>query len=430
MKQHDFFRLFSAKMQGTSPPPDFSGEDWSALSARLDAHERKRTRVVPMGWLLGLTGLLLLSNLGWFLAWEKTDESIAAIKTAQLAVAAAPITHRDTSFEQVVVYQYDTIYRTVVVKRMVGGFYAQTGHVPKQFDSNFFTERNSSKTAQKFSPPNTSATGFDPENPSSETLEEGSQGFYEVKNQAEKFSRQSDAAELACLEIEPFPWKKRPVLPATDDLPMKPAQQTTAFPLVPRSFTLSGFAGGFKPGGRAIATSSGFQTGLSGEIGFSDRLSLTVDGSYGNMSFRGYVEDKSLGLPAFQSPGDEYDLKYFETHDERKNLLQLGLGMRWYFSAKTKLTPWLGLAWTTQWNPAYELEVEYVNRNNGMEKSREVSVPATLKPLNYAGLSLGLRYRLGSNWQLLAGGSMDFKLGSQAGIGRWGAWRGGVGYRF
>ena len=63
MKQPDFFRLFSKKMNAATPPPDFSGDDWQALQTRLDAHDRKRWRVLPLGWLGGLTGLLLLSNI-------------------------------------------------------------------------------------------------------------------------------------------------------------------------------------------------------------------------------------------------------------------------------------------------------------------------------------------------------------------------------
>jgi hypothetical protein len=427
MKQLDFFKLFSSKIQDATPPPDFSGADWAALSSRLDAHDRKRSRVLPLGWLAGLTGLLLLSNLGWFLAWKKTDDRIAASQAGQ-PKPVQPMVQRDTVFQKIVVYQYDTVYQTVVVKRQETGSWAKT-QLPS---TNFYSNINSPKTAQEGNRTSPEAASSNPASPSGSMGEE-MLGVYEAKNLLGGGTgiRQPSPEALAPVEIRPFRWGgKHPMLPGLDDFPMKAVPQNTAFPLVPRWFALYGMAGSLKPSTEAIANSSGFSAGLLAEIGFSDQLSLTVDGAYGRTGFRGYVDDETLGLPVPSPPSDEYDLKYFETHDDRKPLFQLGLGMRWYFTSKTKLNPLLGASWTTQWNPGYELELEYVNRFTGMERSEEVHVAAPSKPLYYAGFSLGLRYQLGQKWQVLAIGTMDFKLSQQAGISRWNALRLGIGYQF
>lgn len=424
MKQLDFFKLFSSKMQGATPPPDFSGSDWAALSDRLDAHDRKRSRsVLPLGWLAGLAGLLLLSNLGWLLAWKKTDDRFAASQPKP----TLPILQRDTVFQKVVVYEYDTIYRTVVVKRLENGRWANTGQPGK----GFYFNHDSLAAAQNGNRPGleTTAASSISQTPS-DPLSGQATDVYEAKNPLEADLRQSSPDALAPLEIKPLRWVGHPILPGLDDFPMNAVQQNTAFPLVPRWFTLYGMAGSLKPSTEAIANSSGFSTGLLAEIGFSDQISLTVDGLYGHIGFRGYVDDDALGLPVPSPPSDEYDLKYFETHDDRKSLFQLGLGMRWYFPSKGKLNPLLGASWTTQWNPGYELELEYVNRFTGMEQSQEVYVPAPSKPLNYVGFNLGLRYQLGRNWQALAIGAMDFKLSPQDGISRWGHLKLGMGYQF
>lgn len=431
MKQPDFFKQFSEKMQNATPPPDFSGADWEALSARLDANERKRWRVLPIGWLAGLTGLLLLSNLGWFFAWKKSSEVTNQSNFAQANETPKPVTIQDTVYTKHVVYQYDTIYRTVVIKQFAQANSPKNWALENASKPSFSTKNNFTKTAQTTAPTDESTTNLDPRNPTEKGLLTGNLTEAEKAKLDRNAAQQADLDALACLEIEPFPWGKRPVLPATDDLPMKPAkEEKTAFPLIPRSFALSAEVGGFKPKEAAIAGSSGFAVGLLGEIGFSDNLALTLKGSFTNMNFQGYVNDPQLGFPDFQSPGDEYDFKYFETNDDSRQILQLGLGMRYYFLAKNKLNPWLGAAWSAQWNPGYELEVEYVNRVNGMEKSREVGVPSTSKPLNYAGFDLGLRYGMGKHWQALASSAWDFKTGNQAGIRRWATWRLGLGYRF
>ncbi|MBK9017724.1 MAG: hypothetical protein IPM82_28810 [Saprospiraceae bacterium] len=442
MKQPDFFRLFSEKMQGATPPPDFSGDDWSALQTRLDAHDQKRWRVLPLGWLAGLTGLLLLSNLGWFLLWQKTGDDVAKLRSELPVTKAEAVTLRDTVYEKLVVYQYDTIYRTVVVRQMRAGNLAETTSSKNTSGTNYSTRKTSGEDTASLSGESGEHPNLPPSNASADNISRISKeglpktGNPFSQNKLDSFAENALAhllpERLPNGVIHPFPLTRRlPRLSQANDLIMLPVKQkTTAFPLIPQSFTLGIGVGGLVPKQASIASSSSVAASLSGEIGFSDQLALTLDGSFAALQFRGYVQDPGLGLPPFQSPGDDYVLKYFETHDEAKSILQLAVGMRWYFFSKSKLNPWLGAGWTAQWNPAYELEVEYTHSQTGVEKSRETSVPAMQKPLNYAGFNLGIRYRLATHWHLQAGSSWDFKVGSQSGIGRWWGWRAGASYQF
>ncbi|MCC6723334.1 MAG: hypothetical protein IT258_02400 [Saprospiraceae bacterium] len=431
MKQPDFFRLFAEKMQSATPPPDISGGDWQALQGRLDAHDRKRNRVLPLGWLFGLTGLLLLSNLGWFLLWQKTDDDVAALRSELPQKASDAVVLHDTVYKQLVVYQYDTIYRTVVVKRVEQGILAQTmasqnGTNPA-FSTTNSTAQPTATSGQARQTPNGFATQ-DQATATSAATEKLANGLPFLN---ETIGQMATPNELPGLEIGLFPWSARlPILPPADDQMTPVKQGATAFPLIPQSFTLGIGAGGLNPVSKSLASTEGMSASVSAEIGFSKQLAMNLEGSLGRLKFRGYVEDPSLGLPGLVPPGDDYDLKYFETHDDSKQVLQLGIGMRWYFRPDRKLNPWLGAGWTAQWNPSYELELEYTHLSTGMETSDELVVPALQKPLSYAGFNLGLRYRFAEKWQLKLGGYYDFKASKQQGIPRWWGWQIGVAHRF
>lgn len=428
MKQPDFFRLFAEKMQSTTPPPDFSGNDWQALQGRLDAHDRKRDRILPLGWLYGLTAVLLLSNLGWYLLWQKTGTDMAALRTEFAQKTSEMVVLHDTIYKQLVVYQYDTIYQTVVLKRAdqlvltPSAASQQAGSAP--FFDQKTTNASTSKAIQQHQ--NTMAEQ------GSNTTETGTDGVQNLPGiPTESPSTAFTPELLPGLALQPFNFEPhRPILPPVDDQMTPTKQEATAFALIPQSFALGLEAGGLTPIAKGLASSSGAMYAFSGEVGFSDHLSMVVVGSIGRLKFKGYVEDPTLGLPALQPPSDDYELKYFETHDGFKPVTQLGLGMRWHLMPNSKLNPWLGTGWTSQWNPSYELEVEYTHLPTGMEVSNDLDVPAATAPLSYLGFNLGLRYRLMEKWHLQTGFNYDFKLGNQPGIERWWSWKGGVMYRF
>lgn len=132
-------------MQSATPPTDFSGSDWQALQGRLDAHDRKRNRVLPLGWLAGLTGLLLLSNLGWFLLWQKMDDDVATLRAELPQNRSDAVVIHYTVYKQLVVYQYDTIYRTVVMKRVEQGILSQMMASQNGTNTAFSTKNNTAQ---------------------------------------------------------------------------------------------------------------------------------------------------------------------------------------------------------------------------------------------------------------------------------------------
>ncbi|MBI5916563.1 MAG: hypothetical protein HY842_14395 [Bacteroidetes bacterium] len=407
MKQFNFFQKFSEKIQAASPPPDFSGEDWQTLSRRLDAHERRR--LLPLWWLGALTGLLLLSNAFWIWQWWQSEAAKPTASQASVTDRETTV-NRDTIFRQTVVYQYDTIYRTVVVRQPFFGKMAANGvtglgsGLPRPGGSSPLEARNAAGT------------------PGQTIAQQNSSSSVETADQTPSLLPFPDLLAFVLPQ-------KKPSAVQPPDLVMLPAKKEnkTAFPLVPQGVRIGASGGSWVPVANSLASKNGYMVGLSGEIVFADYLALTLDAGYGAVKFKGFVYEEGLGLPPLNPPGDEYDLKYFETHDGNLPMWQVSAGMRWWLAPRSKLSPYLGAAFAAHWQGSYELEFEYQHRTTGMEKGDDVDVPASSKPLPYGNLNLGLRYRFSKHWLLQGGANLDFKLDrGQAGIPRYWGLRAGI----
>jgi hypothetical protein len=426
MKQLDFFKIFSKKMQDAPPLPDFSGEDWQSLQSRLDAHERKRWRVLPLGWLAGLTGLLLVSNLSWLWLWQKTGDEVSGLHTQLLQCGNTRRTERDTIYEKHIVYQYDTIFKTVVLTRSEPIAQGRSAAAKEAGGLPFLSQGVSGEISKQSQQQGQNASTRQPNAVGADSASAQTLSSIFTENTTSLLAPDL----LPCLEMPLFPVDLRlPIMPPYDDIMMPAKQGATAFPLIPRSFVLGLGIGEPTPEADKLQSDGGLMVALTGEIGFSDHLSMVLEGSVGRVRFKGFAEDAALGLPALTPPSDDYQLRYFETNFEAKPFGQLGIGMRWTPWTKGRLNPWLGAGWTMQWNPSYDLEVVYTHLPTGTEVSEEVTVPTTAKPLNYLGVNFGLSYRLMNKWHLQLGFNYDFKTSNQAAIGGWWNWRGGVTYR-
>ena len=111
MEDLDFDQLFADKMRQAGAP-DISEVDWKPLSARLDAFDRKRHRMMPLWWLGALTGILFLSNLIWWSLWYNNNQQTSHIQAEWQNFQQQTLLVRDTVVQKTIVYIYDTIWIT------------------------------------------------------------------------------------------------------------------------------------------------------------------------------------------------------------------------------------------------------------------------------------------------------------------------------
>ncbi len=427
MDDKDFDKLFSDKMS-VATTPDFSDEDWQPLSQRLDGWQRRRWGILPLWWLGALSGLLLLSNAIWWFSWRESNEQLSSLLQQALQVSEKQdITVSDTIYRTVVVHQYDTIYRTVVVRSVLEETLATTSdeHTPEKQPA---PAKNSAEAA----PSGATVTGTPASATSTPPVVPPAGEGVEIAENSEDVLSLEEITQIRAAEttVNPLPLRylkeirRRPhppiPLPLLADWETVTPEQKKPFPLIPKTFHLGIGGGWVLPGASVIASKSGQVAAVAGEIGFSDQLSLVVEGAYNSLEFQGYVYDQSIGLPTPNPPGDDYDFKYFETHDAPKPMFQLTTAMRYRFSADKKLSPFLGAGFATQWHPEYELEYEYTHRPSGTEFSETVEVEDLDKPLSFLHFEFGLTYNLSKRWELQAVGFYNTEASrSQLGIPRY-----------
>lgn len=450
MDEQDFDKLFSEKMKAATVT-DFSDEDWQPLSQRLDTWQRRRWGLLPLWWLGALSGLLLFSNAIWWFSWRESNEHLTSLlQQALQAREKDPIALSDTIYHTVVVHQYDTIYRTLVLRpaleaglaatpneRITGNqqiknellarseFPDAVGNVRKPATQPDARNKQAPALADKAINPSESPSEIsnNPVVPSESTSGMTENGGEPISAE-EIVQMQAPVATLSPLplkytkELSRLRHSPIPLPPLADWKTAKPKEKK-AFPLTPKSFSIGAGGGWTLPAATVIASKSGTTIGLKGEIGFSDRLSLTLEGALSNLKFQGYVYDGSIGLPTPNPPGDDYIFKYFETHDAPKPMFQLTTAMRYQFTTAKKLSPFFGVGFATQWHPEYELEYEYTYQLNGSEFSETVEVEDLDKPLSFLHFEFGLNYKIAKQWKLQASGFYDTEAArSQIGIPR------------
>lgn len=407
MNDSEFDKRYADKMRQNSAP-DFSDEDWERLTPLLDKAQQRRWRVLPLWWLGALSGLLICSNLAWWWMWQDSEKKSEARWLEWKQTLPSETVSRDTVWSKAVVRQYDTIYRTVVL-RSVPAYGQIVGNVPAVSGSSL--SYNNTITEGLTGPVSANGTTGSAWNREPH-LRDSLRSYPKLARVSEPFE---------CLPIEPafvnfsnkqIQIKERDFLMA----PMKHAKSTGQPTFVPRHYRLGAVGGLLIPHANSLSSNAGYLLGLNGEIAFSDQLALTFEGAYSAVGFKGYELDKSLGLPSVSSPGDDYELKYFKTEEGLKPILQLNAGLRYWIMAQKRLSPYLGLGYTAQWHLPYELQVEYTHKITGQEKERSEDVP-THGPVSLLDLNVGLRYRFWRQLSFQAGVDFLYKIDkSQPGI--------------
>lgn len=397
MDNFDFDQLYSDKMN-RAKAPDFSFEDWEQLSARLDSLQQRKQRRFPLLLLFLLSTLLLCSNVAWWWKWRQAaNPTIYRLSTPQ-ATDQKTVELSDTIWNKVVVNQYDTIYHTIILKSLPTDF---------ALENRLAAPQGPSKEIYS-NPGNLKASGDQGTQNSKD-----SNGGSDISIAGRQSAGRSAASLLPVKKI----LMKIPAwlidMPEYGDMHFEKKHKIKPLLPIPRDIRL-GLGGGLVvPAAKNLALASGFSTRLSGEIAFSESLAFTLDGEFIGVKFKGTADTEDLGLPGLNPPGDDYVVKYFEPHDQYQPILQLNAGMRYWFHAEKKLSPYLGVGYAAQWYLPFELEVEYINPGTGMEMSNEIEVPSLATPVSLLGINGGLRLRLSEQWLWQTGGEFQFKINSQ-----------------
>ncbi len=409
MEDLEFDQHFADKMRQTGAP-DFSDEDWERISPVLISRQQRRLRILPLWWLGALSALLLCSNIGWWWMWQQSEKHTNALHTEWTQMRPQKLDIRDTTLTKVTIYQYDTVYRTIVYQ-IKPGLLAQSA-TPALNGIPDLSAIQPAISAKELGLNNPIAS-----NPLSET-----DAIQDVASGVEKSITLSRVAIFPKLPIETsfltIPGR-HPKVPDFDLVmtPQKKAHTQSEPVLIPRKFRIGAGMGFVSPQSPALLSKSGYAFHLASEIAFSEQLALTLEGAYIRIPFKGNVYDESLGLPPENLPGDDYVLQHFELNEGLKTIFQGTIGMRYWFGAGHRMSPYLGFGYALQWHPAYELKVEYHNAILDKEKEVSVKVPALSPPVSMLNFNAGLRYRFSRHWNWQTGADYQFKINAnQPGI--------------
>ena len=350
--------------------------------------------------------------------WQKSEQNTEALRTTWEQMHHEGLVLRDTTWKKVVVFQYDTVYRTMVYRATVERPFPANSLIKMQEDSGVLL---TGKTANVENPPGLA-----------NSLGQATAAIDQATTPKENFVGQKTDVYTKAGDFEALPLKttllktpeKRYDWPEADvaTLPKKAKHTPRPSVLIPRQFRIGAGGGVLIPGADKLSGKSGFSTSLIGEIVFSDQLALSLEGAYSGISFKGSAYDEALGLPPLPSPGDDYKLQYFELEEGLKPILQLTAGMRYWFWAKHQCSPYLGLGYAMQWHPGFELKAEFHNDVTGKEKEKSLEVPSLDKPVSLLNINAGIRYRFWRQLYWQTGTTYAFKIDPrQAGIPRyWG----------
>lgn len=414
----DLFDKSYAERMREQTDEDFSDQDWGVLAGRLDAAERKRHRVFPM-WISGLLGgLLLLSNLIWFLAFDHFKKEV---RQSNLAV----LSHRDTIYETILEHRTDTIY-------------FQRASPLGENPGKFFTKKQVAKN--DFQLEKVSEEAFLAEMNRRASL--GLPYFYEKK----EVPFQVEVAE-----------KTTPVGPASARIDLKKIDMRPVDPLVlgKNKLTIANRieletieksaekARFFKNDWWMVNTSGGWLIPLSSDLTRKNGYSIGGQLEYGfrpNQSV--WVEFARTSLTCAGDKTDSYGIEipykhnyrvaYFETTNGPKVSNRIGMGLRFRQDEGKK---WgrlgFGAGYFLEYQNEFDVSLEWQNVFNPTERQYEnLKIPKENYAIGYLHADLGIEWRLGRScigslniWKE-AKGNFPHGLPGYFGI------KGGLGYRF
>jgi hypothetical protein len=419
MADFDFFDQYRDKMRSLRPSESTAGEDWQALSQRLDATMPVAAPIARRyRWAVAALLLLLLgSNLWWGFTFREQDRSVADLK-AQLAavnqkldatqfpISNAPCGEVNVLREQVAALQSDLREAEAARKKAaaVPGFFASNMGIDNawQRDAHLASSRyNGDNPTQSRAqatvlvapglPTANEVVGTDVNIP---PLNGG------IDN-GQRIEAGATPEGLSLLGIALFENSRRPPFLLDNDLVMLPANdlpfaKKAANALLPKSFSIGASAGWLYPLEPDMEHQTGYSYGFQAAVGFSRKVSLTADWHRATLHYNALAPDAAIGLPTLPLPSPEHSFLQMEVSNQR--LTFLGIGLRYKGLPQATWHPYGSIGWSGMKVSPFIAHYETEVASSIYKGEHHIGQRSGLK--NYARLGAGVAFPIGKRFDL------------------------------
>ncbi len=476
MSDNDFLKEFGKNL-GREQRYEASGSDWEKLASSLGAQDRRRRRRRQiLAWAFPLVASSAFVLLGAMLWQTRSQSDAMQIEIARLRAVVAvqkSTSTTDTTVRHISVIQYDTIYRTVVLRTHLpsvaaSGFGSKNitpiaSSVLQKTKNQYFEidkqEAISSDSPHPRSPPAapvaTLPAGSDQATPLPHT--EVIPPEAAVKNASDHLSRtptgQVDEAKIQIANAVPDGSPRSPglytlpqkVLPALQSHVKRhlyrPSDLTVVLPeaaprpvpmirrLRPHSAMVGITSGLLFPRTAGVEYRNNYTIGLAGQIALGRHLRLLVGAEYGSANFkvRGSASD-NFKIPPVATPNPNDVLNYVEL---QQPLWDFSLGLRYVFMPEKRLHPFIGASWAMEQTQEERRRYKFVNALT--EEPTYVLVQRNGTRFNANGLQIGtgLEWVFAKRLSFRLEGIYQWQRATSVPLlpERWGL-RAGLGYRF
>ncbi|MCU0345845.1 MAG: hypothetical protein MUC59_02800 [Saprospiraceae bacterium] len=423
MSDFDFYEQFGKKMRSLRPSDRTAGEDWQALSHRLDANLPTAQPLASRSWQLAAAALLLLllvSNLWWGFTFREQDRTLANL-TAQLTALNqkldatqfpnSPISNNTPCGEvndlreqvaalQAALREANAARRSFAAElplMAAGRGLAQQKHIDSypaiSRNNGDYPTQNREQATQAVAP------GF----PTSST--ESGAGVDAMPLSGIESKQQTSATAtpeglptlgIALLENKfrlPFLLDNDLVMLPADDLPFT---KKAANALLPKSFSIGASAGWLYPLEPDMEHQTGYGYGFQAAVGFSRKVSLTADWHRATLHYNALAPDAAIGLPTLPLPSPEHSFLQMEVSNQR--LTFWGLGLRYKGLPQATWHPYGSIGWSGMKVSPFMAHYETEVAGSIYKGEHHTGQGSGVK--NYARLGAGVAFPIGRRFDL------------------------------
>ncbi len=403
MNEGDFDKLFNEKFKDFEGS-DFSSTEWGDLESRL---KKRKNRRKGLFWLFPLLLLSALAGGGlatWYLLQQNNKQTPTQPFIEQNERNSTTDTLRDTILKRSIIFQYDTIYRKIL---MIDEQYLPnpSSILGKKFNDFLINEK---KQTDKLAQLNTSLTPNSDTGilvtvknvlpPTPKTSNSIEQTPLEDKKNAtnitaalnkisegsiEKISKQEVDFNMPPLSkneekvndtlqnianITTEPEKKEEELKGKEEeKELKPIIKTPfRFPPIFLGMVASRVDGidGIKAAN--YSESGGSQVGIRVGVQASKKINFFTEFNYGQFHFESSAENTLPSGITIPPAEPSYTLKYWTV--EGVSVMNYILGMQYKFRENHNLKPFVAIGINGSTTLPYEIKFEYINVQNNLEK--------------------------------------------------------------
>lgn len=410
---------------------DFSGSDWEKLSGRLDEAGRRRPGAFPI-WLTGLlAGLLLFSNLIWFLHFSGQQTGVPHLEKSPAEALC------DTVFQTVTERSVDTVYlRTAqnlpepeVRFSQKNGFSENRDDLRTASSDELLAEmtrRFPEKTARLFEKNALEKQAFGDKNLS----ENGGQT---AEKTTEKPSAKTaiDLPPIALRQFYPIVLEQKPVVVFEKNKSGEPILREKRGKFFKNDWWMTSYSGGWLlPISKGLIKKTGYSVAAQLEYGFKPNQSVWLELSQTGLACTGNATD-DYGVEAPYK--HDYRLTRFETVNGMKKATRIGLGGR-LRQPDGKKWGRLGIGFGHVWEfqDAFDLKIDWENYFDPNDRilGEEATIAKHADPIGYLHGDIGIEWRLGKSWLGSLNVWKEAKANFRGGLPGYFGVKAGAGYKF